>query len=69
MCQVDVYGFNRTVDLKVHRKSDCHQMLKDFLHPKCGPCQKEFQLRGDWDVHKFTAEHLKNVAREGITEV
>ena len=69
MCQVDVYGFNTNADLKIHRKSYSHHTLKEFLHPKCIPCHQEFQLRGDWDVHKFTAGHLKNLAKEGITEV
>ena len=69
MCQVDVYGFNTNADLKIHRKSYSHQMLREFLHPKCTPCHMEFQLRGDWDVHKFTPEHLTNLANEGVTEV
>ena len=69
MCQVDITGFNITSDLKIHRQSYTHQMLREFLHPKCVPCQKEFQLRVDWDAHKFTPEHLKNLANEGVTEV
>ena len=69
MCKVDVYGFNTNGDLKIHRKSYSHQMLREFLHPKCTSCQKEFQQRDDWDVHKFTPEHLRNLANEGVTEV
>ena len=69
MCHVDVYGFNSAADHKIHRKSYSHHMLREFLHPKCTPCQKEFQVRGDWDAHKFTASHLKNLANEGIIEV
>ena len=37
--------------------------------PKCYPCQQEFHLRADWDIHKFTADHLKVLAEKGITEV
>ena len=46
-----------------------HQMLKEFLHPACSSCNLEFQQRRDWDAHKFTSEHLRNLASEGITEV
>ena len=69
MCDVDIIGFGRTGDKIAHSKSDYHQMLKAFLHPKCEPCQIEFHLRSDWDAHKFTVQHLKNIARDGITEV
>ena len=66
---MDVYGFNAVQDMRVHRQSYSHQMLKEFLHPTCSPCNLEFQQRRDWDAHKFTPEHLRNLANEGITEV
>ena len=69
MCQVDVYGFNTVQDMRIHRQSYYHQMLKEFLHPTCSSCNLEFQQRRDWDAHKFTSEHLRNLANEGITEV
>jgi len=68
MCQVDVYGFNTVQDMRIHRQSYYHQMLKEFLHPTCSSCNLEFQQRRDWDAHKFTSEHLRNLANEGITE-
>ena len=69
MFQVEIYGFNAVADLRTHRQSYGHQMLKEFLHPKCSSCNLEFQQRKDWDAHKFTAEHLMNLANEGVTEV
>ena len=69
MCKVDIFGFNAAVAFKIHRLSEIHLTLREFLHPKCYPCQQEFHLRADWDIHKFTADHLKVLAEKGITEV
>jgi hypothetical protein len=35
------------------------QQLKNFLHPRCLPCGKEFPTRVEWDHHKLTPLHLK----------
>ena len=43
MCQVEICGFNSVADLRTHRQSYGHQMLKEFLHPKCTSCNLEFQ--------------------------
>jgi hypothetical protein len=35
------------------------QQLKNFLHPRCVPCGKEFPTRVEWDHHKLTPLHLR----------
>ncbi len=57
MCDLSVYG-----SLNFHRKSQLHQKLKSFLHPKCFICRKEFTVRADWDEHLLSVEHLKRKA-------
>ncbi|XP_021926329.1 zinc finger protein on ecdysone puffs isoform X2 [Zootermopsis nevadensis] len=57
MCDLHFFG-----NLIVHRKNDRHQQLKNFLHPRCLPCGKEFPTRVEWDHHKLTPLHLKKTA-------
>lgn len=57
MCDLEFYG-----QLFLHRKSSGHQKLKQFLHPKCLPCNKEFPTRMEWDNHRHTSEHLRKKA-------
>ncbi|XP_067003468.1 zinc finger protein on ecdysone puffs isoform X2 [Anabrus simplex] len=57
MCDLHFYG-----NIVVHRKNERHQQLKSFLHPKCGPCGKEFASRIEWDHHKLTPLHLRKAA-------
>ncbi|PNF28827.1 hypothetical protein B7P43_G04423 [Cryptotermes secundus] len=57
MCDLHFFG-----NLIVHRKNDRHQQLKNFLHPRCLPCGKEFPTRVEWDHHKLTPLHLRKTA-------
>uniref|UniRef100_A0A0C9RFR3 CIZ1 protein n=1 Tax=Fopius arisanus TaxID=64838 RepID=A0A0C9RFR3_9HYME len=53
MCDLNFYG-----TLSSHRKSDKHQQLKTFLHPRCHPCVKEFPSRIEYDEHCLTPTHM-----------
>lgn len=53
MCDLDFYGY-----LFAHRKSASHQKLKQFLHPRCNYCNKEFPTRMEWENHRHTPEHM-----------
>ncbi|XP_011870267.1 PREDICTED: zinc finger protein on ecdysone puffs [Vollenhovia emeryi] len=55
MCDLNFYG-----TLSTHRKSEKHQQLKTFLHPRCFPCLKEFPSRIEYDEHCLTPAHMKN---------
>ncbi|XP_071653161.1 zinc finger protein on ecdysone puffs-like [Temnothorax longispinosus] len=55
MCDLNFYG-----TLFTHRKSEKHQQLKTFLHPRCFPCLKEFPSRIEYDEHCLTPAHMKN---------
>jgi len=55
--------------INFHRKSDYHQALRRFLHPKCAVCNEEFHDRQEWDVHRFAEKHIVNLHKAGITEV
>ncbi|RLU15496.1 hypothetical protein DMN91_012490 [Ooceraea biroi] len=55
MCDLNFYG-----TLSMHRKSEKHQQLKTFLHPRCFPCLKEFPSRIEYDEHCLTPTHMKN---------
>ncbi|KAJ9573831.1 hypothetical protein L9F63_008783, partial [Diploptera punctata] len=57
MCDLHFFG-----NLIVHRKNDRHQQLKNFLHPRCSPCGKEFPTRVEWDHHRLTPFHLRKTA-------
>ncbi|XP_063986364.1 zinc finger protein on ecdysone puffs [Diachasmimorpha longicaudata] len=59
MCDLNFFG-----TLSSHRKSDKHQQLKTFLHPRCGPCVKEFHSRIEYDEHCLTPSHMVAVATE-----
>lgn len=49
-----------------HRKqSQIHQKLKNFVHPICELCDRQFQKRIDWDEHKLSAGHLIALEKEG----
>jgi len=63
MCGVKVKG-----DMIAHRKTDYHQKLKMFIHPHCKVCDADFEDRGEWHYHRFSAEHLSslNNSREGL---
>lgn len=53
-----------------HRKTLAHIRLKEFLHPKCKYCgMKEFQIRSDWDEHRFSAGHLHAMFKQGLTKL
>ena len=54
MCDLNFYG-----TLSTHRKSEKHQQLKTFLHPRCFPCLKEFPSRIEYDEHCLTPAHMK----------
>ncbi|XP_034938871.1 zinc finger protein on ecdysone puffs [Chelonus insularis] len=58
MCDLNFYG-----TLSSHRKSEKHQQLKVFLHPRCGPCAKEFPSRIEYDEHCLTPSHMVNAAQ------
>ncbi|XP_014210080.1 zinc finger protein on ecdysone puffs [Copidosoma floridanum] len=58
MCDLNFYG-----TLSSHRKSEKHQQLKTFLHPRCFPCSKEFPSRIEYDEHCLTPSHMKNAAQ------
>ncbi|XP_076286290.1 protein on ecdysone puffs isoform X1 [Lasioglossum baleicum] len=58
MCDLNFYG-----TLSTHRKSDKHQQLKTFLHPRCFPCLKEFPSRIEYDEHCLTPAHMKNAVQ------
>ncbi|PSN42303.1 hypothetical protein C0J52_11138 [Blattella germanica] len=57
MCDLHFFG-----NLIVHRKNDRHQQLKNYLHPRCSPCGKEFPTRVEWDHHRLTPLHLRKTA-------
>ncbi|KAK5640485.1 hypothetical protein RI129_011296 [Pyrocoelia pectoralis] len=44
-----------------HRKTEGHQRLKRFLHPKCHYCTQEFPSRMEWVDHRFTPDHLRKI--------
>lgn len=44
-----------------HRKTEGHQRLKRFLHPKCAHCNLEFPSRMEWIDHRLSPEHLRRV--------
>lgn len=44
-----------------HRKTEGHQRLKRFLHPKCRHCNLEFPSRMEWIDHRFSPEHLRRL--------
>ncbi|XP_015520511.1 zinc finger protein on ecdysone puffs [Neodiprion pinetum] len=54
MCDLNFYG-----TLSIHRKSEKHQQLKTFLHPRCLECAKEFPSRIEYDEHCLTPTHMK----------
>lgn len=58
MCDLNFYG-----TLSTHRKSEKHQQLKTFLHPRCFPCLKEFPSRIEYDEHCLTPTHMKNAVQ------
>jgi hypothetical protein len=58
MCDLNFYG-----TLSTHRKSEKHQQLKTFLHPRCFPCLKEFPSRIEYDEHCLTPSHMKNAVQ------
>ncbi|XP_076764468.1 protein on ecdysone puffs isoform X2 [Xylocopa sonorina] len=58
MCDLNFYG-----TLSTHRKSEKHQQLKTFLHPRCFPCLKEFPSRIEYDEHCLTPGHMKNAVQ------
>ncbi|KAK0177643.1 hypothetical protein PV328_001677 [Microctonus aethiopoides] len=58
MCDLNFYG-----TLSSHRKSEKHQQLKIFLHPRCIPCAKEFPSRIEYDEHCLTPGHMVNAAQ------
>ncbi|XP_076675727.1 protein on ecdysone puffs isoform X3 [Andrena cerasifolii] len=58
MCDLNFYG-----TLSTHRKSEKHQQLKTFLHPRCFPCVKEFPSRIEYDEHCLTPAHMKNAVQ------
>ncbi|TGZ39744.1 Uncharacterized protein DBV15_10860 [Temnothorax longispinosus] len=45
------------------QKSEKHQQLKTFLHPRCFPYLKEFPSRIEYDEHRSTPAHMKNAVR------
>lgn len=63
MCDVKVKGGEDAMN--IHRRSESHQKLKRFIHPHCGLCNADFELRSEWTYHKFTAEHLTNLTMAG----
>ena len=58
MCDLNFYG-----TLSTHRKSEKHQQLKTFLHPRCFPCLKEFPSRIEYDEHCLTPGHMKKAVQ------
>lgn len=58
MCDLNFYG-----TLSTHRKSEKHQQLKTFLHPRCFPCLKEFPSRIEYDEHCLTPAHMKKAVQ------
>lgn len=55
MCDLNFFG-----TLSNHRKSEKHQQLKTFLHPRCFACAKEFPSRIEYDEHCLTPSHMKS---------
>ena len=60
LCQMAVYG-----NMAKHRTSKLHLKLKNFIHPICELCDRQFQKRIDWDEHKLSAGHLIALEKEG----
>lgn len=56
MCDLKFLG-----KIIAHRKTDGHQRLKRFLHPKCHYCSQEFPSRMEWVDHRFTPDHLRKI--------
>lgn len=42
-------------------RTEGHQRLKRYLHPKCDICDKEFPSRIEWVEHRLTPEHLRKL--------
>lgn len=59
MCDLNFHGH-----ISAHRKSEGHLQLKNFLHPKCTGCNKEFATRIDYDSHLLAADHLIKAAEK-----
>lgn len=56
MCDLKFLG-----KIITHRKTEGHQRLKRFLHPKCDYCCQEFPSRMEWVDHRFTPDHLRKI--------
>lgn len=63
MCNIKVKGGDDAFN--THRRSESHQKLKKFIHPHCGICKADFELRSEWVYHRFSAEHLTKVVLAG----
>ena len=56
MCDLKFLG-----KIIAHRKTEGHQRLKRFLHPKCHYCSQEFPSRMEWVDHRFSPDHLRKI--------
>lgn len=54
--------------LSLHRGSGSHILLREFLHPKCKVCNKEFKERPQYQNHIFSPGHLQNLFKEGVVK-
>ena len=64
LCHVEVSG--KKGKMNKHRKQNqIHQKLKNFVHPICELCDRQFQKRINWDEHKLSAGHLIALEKEG----
>ncbi|KAF5297451.1 hypothetical protein FQR65_LT01382 [Abscondita terminalis] len=64
MCDLKFLG-----KIIAHRKTEGHQRLKRFLHPKCFYCNQEFPSRMEWVDHRFTPDHLRKIKELMDTKV
>ncbi|KAF5299672.1 hypothetical protein FQA39_LY11467 [Lamprigera yunnana] len=64
MCDLKFLG-----KIIAHRKTEGHQRLKRFLHPKCNYCSQEFPSRMEWVDHRFTPDHLRKIKEIMDTKV
>lgn len=56
MCDLKFMG-----KIVAHRRTSGHQRLKNYLHPNCKVCDKEFPSRLEWIDHRLTPEHLRSL--------
>lgn len=64
LCAIDVFA-----TIMDHRRTEAHNQLVNFLYPRCRACQKNFTERSEYDSHRLSEPHLRNMTKRGVTEL